>query len=103
MFDFYLAYSIKIAYFVLSNHKYNKKKQKMTATITKRVLLAPDLRRLLGITHSEQFDRVLPELVKFGAFKPAGMRWRMYEDDFERYLDAKRAEAAAKLAERRAL
>lgn len=73
----------------------------MTATITKRVLLAPDLRRLLGITHSEQFDRVLPELVKFGAFKPAGMRWRMYEDDFERYLEAKRAEAAAVLAESR--
>lgn len=64
--------------------------------------MSTEIKARLGLPRSEQFDRVLPELVKFGAFKPAGARWRMYEDDFERYMAAKRAEAA-KLAERRAL
>ena len=74
----------------------------MGTSVTNRVILAPELRRRLGMSHSEQFRRVLPELVKFGAFQPAGGRWRMYEEDFGRYVEAKKAEAAAKL-ERRAL
>ncbi len=66
------------------------------------VLCASMIKARLGLGHNEQFSRVLPELIKFGAFKPAGVQWRMYEDDFDRYVAAKKAEAARKLAERRA-
>lgn len=76
----------------------------MNQTITKRrIILAPELRRLLGFSHSQQFDRILPELVEFGAFRIGNGRWRMYEDDLNRFIAAKQSECAKKIAERRAL
>ncbi len=77
----------------------------MNTNSKNRVLLSAEIKARLGITHSQQFARVLPGLVEYGAFKMNGLVWRMYEKDFERYLTSRRmksnAIAAAKL-ERRA-
>ena len=50
------------------------------------LLTAKELKERLRITHSMQFHRLLPELRKFGAFKLPGSSWRMYEEDYCKYI-----------------
>lgn len=73
----------------------------MSTNSKKKVLLSAEIKARLGITHSQQFARVLPELVNFGAFKMDGLAWRMYEEDFERYLFSKRMNSGAMVSSRK--
>ncbi|MCM1168731.1 MAG: hypothetical protein NC324_02220 [Bacteroides sp.] len=63
---------------------------------TQLFLTSKELKERLRITHPMQFQRVLPELRKFGAFKLPGNSWRMAEEDYARYILAKKEEAQTK-------
>lgn len=56
------------------------------------LLTAKEIKERLRISHPMQFQRLLPDLRKFGAFKLPGNSWRMSEEDYARYILAKKTE-----------
>lgn len=58
-----------------------------------RLLTGQEIKTRLQIKYPMQFKRVLPDLCKFGAFKLPGTSWRMYEEDYNRFILAKQEEA----------
>lgn len=57
------------------------------------MLGSKEIKDMLGLKWREQFRRVLPELRQFGAFKLPGGSWRMSEEDFQAYIQAKKEES----------
>lgn len=56
------------------------------------ILTRREISKALGLKQSTQFIRVLPELRKFGAFKPLKCSWRMTREDFDRYMNYLKSE-----------
>lgn len=51
------------------------------------ILTRREISKALGLKYTTQFDRVLPELKRFGAFRPFQCGWRMTREDFDRYMN----------------
>lgn len=51
------------------------------------IMTRREIAEALGIKYPYQLQRVLPDLRKFGAFKPKGLSWRMNKEDFDRYIE----------------
>ena len=58
-----------------------------------RLLTAQELKERLRIKYPMQFHRLLPELRQFGAFKLPGSSWRMYENDYARFILTKQEQS----------
>lgn len=58
-----------------------------------RLLTSKEIKERLQLINSMQFQRLLPDLRKYGAFKLPGSSWRMYEEDYMRYIADKQQEA----------
>ncbi len=59
---------------------------------TQNVLTRREISKALGLKQAFQFNRVLPELKRFGAFKPFQCGWRMTQEDFDRYMNYLKSE-----------